>query len=98
MVEAFDERRRFLLAGLEKIGLPAPTPRGAFYVFPEITSVFPSGDSPRFCQELLETEGLAIVPGAAFGLDGRVRLSYATSMEKIEAGLERLGRYITGLS
>ena len=97
MVEAFDRRRRLILAGLERIGLETPVPRGAFYAFCDITSAAPDGDDMAFCEALLEGEGLALVPGSAFGLKGRVRLSYATSTAMIEEGLTRLRRYVEGL-
>ena len=50
--------------------------------------------SAGFCEDLLETEGLAIVPGSAFGMPEHVRLSYAASVEVIEDALERLGRFL----
>ncbi len=97
MVEAFDRRRKLILDRLRGIGLETPTPRGAFYAFPEITSAAPDGDDMAFSEALLEGEGLALVPGSAFGLKGRVRLSYATSSAMIEEGLLRLGRFIESL-
>lgn len=97
MVEAFDRRRRLILEGLKRIGLETPIPRGAFYAFSDITPVAPDGDDLAFCERLLEQHGLALVPGSAFGLPGRVRLSYATSTAMIEEGLKRLGSYVEGL-
>lgn len=96
MVSAFDERRKRILAGLRELGLQTPEARGAFYAFPSIRDHW-NGDSASFCEALLEKEGVAIVPGSAFGVEGHIRFSYATSMEKIEAGLERLGRFLKGL-
>ncbi len=96
MAVEFDKRRRHILARLEQLGLVTPKPLGAFYVFPSIRSVRPDGDADAFCEELLEGQGLALVPGSAFGLEGHVRLSYAASMDKIEAGLDRLARFVQG--
>ncbi len=97
MVAAFRARRDHILARLAKIGLRTPHADGAFYAFPDVRDVYPSGDSDRFCEELLEAEGLAIVPGSAFGVDGHVRLSYACSMEMLDDGLDRLGRFVASL-
>lgn len=96
MVAEFDRRRLYVLSRLKEMGLRTPVPRGAFYAFPDITEVWSKGGSEAFCEALLEQEGLALVPGSAFGLEGYVRLSYATSMDKIEAGLDRLARFVTG--
>lgn len=97
MCEAFRARRDRMLVGLSELGLRTPHPRGAFYVFPDITERWPGGSSDAFCEALLEDEGLAIVPGSAFGVDGHVRFSYACSMELIEEGLVRLGRFMAKL-
>ncbi len=81
MVEAFEERRDVLLDGLEDAGLPTPTPKGAFYVMPEV----PDG----WVDAVIEA-GVIVVPGEAFGEHGagQARLSYATSMEELEAAIE----------
>jgi aspartate aminotransferase len=94
MCAAFQERRDRMLSGLAELGLRTPHPGGAFYVFPDITSHWPGGSSDSFCEALLEQEGLAIVPGSAFGVEGHVRFSYATSMAMIEEGLARLQRFL----
>jgi len=67
-------------------------PEGAFYVFPSIRGL--DGTSARFCEELLEAEGLAIIPGSAFGAEGFVRLSFAASDGDIKEGVRRLQRFI----
>jgi aspartate aminotransferase len=92
MVREFDARRRHLVAGLEAIGLSTPFPRGAFYAFSCIGD-FPGG-STAFCEQLLEQEAVAIVPGKIFGMDSYVRFSYAVSVERIDAALERVGRFL----
>jgi aspartate aminotransferase/aspartate/glutamate/aspartate-prephenate aminotransferase len=108
MVRAFRERRDFVLSALARLpGVECPTPEGAFYVFPDVSSYFgttaPSGraieGSEDLCFYLLEEHDVALVPGDAFGAPYGVRLSYAASMEdlrtamkRIEAGLAALDR------
>ncbi len=94
MLKAFDQRRQYMLESLVELGLRTPAPQGAFYVFPEIAGHWSGGDSSAFCDALLESEGVAAVPGSAFGVEGHVRFSYATSMDKIKEGIERLGRFL----
>lgn len=93
MVAAYDQRRRFLVDGLNEIGLDCFTPRGAFYAFPSVKRT--GMDEHTFCDLLLEEEHVAVIPGSAFGKggEGHVRLAYAQSMEKIEKALERMYRF-----
>jgi aminotransferase len=93
----YDRRRRLLVAGLNRIGLETFEPRGAFYVFPRITST--GLDSETFARRLLEEEHVAVIPGTAFGPsgEGHVRACYATSYEKLEEALVRIGRFVEGL-
>jgi aspartate aminotransferase len=92
MLVHFDRRRLKLLEGLESIeGVTCQRARGAFYLFPNITSFGLS--SEEFSTRLLEEEKVAVVSGHAFGADGYVRLSYATSDEIIEKGLARLTEF-----
>jgi aspartate/methionine/tyrosine aminotransferase len=66
-------------------------PHGAFYFFFRVDGVLPEGEgSAAFCQRLMEEAGVALVPGAAFGDDRWVRMSYATDDQTLEAGLDRL--------
>ena len=96
MLVAFDRRRKFLHAELNKIpGMTCLLAEGAFYLFPNITS-FGLKDQD-FCAKLLDTEKVAAVPGSAFGAEGYLRLSYATSDEIIKKGVERLARFCAGL-
>lgn len=96
MKAAFDRRRRYLHAELNRIpGITCLLPGGAFYVFPNISS-FGLKDT-EFCTRLLEQEKVAAVPGSAFGLEGYLRLSYATSDATIRTGVERLTRFCAGL-
>ena len=76
---------------------PAPTPRGAFYVFADIR---PTGLTSRdFSLKLLEEQKVAVVPGTAFGQDGEgfVRCSYATAMDQIKIAMERMAVFIEKL-
>ena len=94
MVAEYDRRRRLLVDGLNRIGLPTFEPRGAFYAFPKITSTGLSSDD--FTERLLREEQVAVVPGNAFGPsgEGHVRMCYATAYEQIEEALVRIGRFV----
>jgi aminotransferase len=94
MVAEYDRRRRLLVDGLNRIGLPTFEPRGAFYAFPQITSTGLSSD--EFTERLLREERVAVVPGNAFGPsgEGHVRMCYATAYEKIEEALVRIERFV----
>jgi len=94
MCAAFLERRAWILDRLERLGLRTPHPGGAFYVFPSIAGLWPGDRADEFCDALLEREGLALVPGSAFGVEGHVRFSYAASLETLEQGLERFARFL----
>ena len=95
MVAEYDRRRRLLVAGLNRLGLSTFEPRGAFYTFPNIRA---SGmDDETFAESLLREEGVAVVPGNAFGPggDGFVRACYATAYEKIEEALARMEKFMS---
>lgn len=94
MVAEYDRRRRLLVEGLNRIGLPTFEPRGAFYAFPQITSTGLGSDA--FTEQLLREEAVAVVPGNAFGPsgEGHVRMCYATAYEKIEEALGRIERFV----
>jgi aspartate aminotransferase len=96
MAAQFNERRRLLSDGLRAIpGLGLLPPEGAFYAFPDISST--GLDSMTICNRLLEQQGLAVVPGVAFGDDRCIRLSCAAANATIDDGLNRLGRFIAAL-
>ncbi len=96
MLGAFDRRRRLLHEELNKIpGVSCLLAEGAFYLFPNI-SRFGLTDLD-FCNRLLDTEKVAAVPGSAFGAEGYLRLSYATSDEIIQKGVARLARFCANL-
>ena len=94
MRKEYDRRRRLIVDGLNKIGLPTFEPKGAFYAFPKISVT--GLDDETFANRLLQEEHVAAVPGSAFGAGGEgfVRCSYATSYEKIEEALFRIERFI----
>ena len=92
MLEVFDRRRLILLEGLNAIdGIECARAQGAFYLFPKMDAYGLSAID--FSSKLLEEEKVAVVPGEGFGAPGYMRLSYATSDEVIEKGLERLARF-----
>lgn len=94
MKRAFAARREHLLAGLAALGLPCARPRGAFYVFPDVSAHLDERGSVGFCEDLLETQDLVLIPGAAFGVDTHVRLSYALAQDRIDEALRRLGVFL----
>lgn len=93
MVAEYDRRRKLIHEGFSKIGFPAFEPKGAFYIFPDITSSGLSSD--EFAEKLLEREHVAVVPGSAFGNcgEGHIRCSYATSIDKISEALNRIEHF-----
>jgi aspartate aminotransferase len=96
MLTAFDRRRRLLHASLSAIpGVSCVLAQGAFYLFPSIASF--GVTSMEFCERLLEKERVAAVPGSAFGAEGYLRLSYATSDEVIVKGVARLANFCKSL-
>jgi aminotransferase len=91
MRTTYDRRRRRLVDALNTIdGFSCPLPRGAFYVFPDISAIDPSADA--FADWVLDEARVAIVPGTAFNTrgEGHVRISYAASQEALDGGLERI--------
>ena len=96
MLAEYDRRRARILEGLRAIpGITCTTPDGAFYVFPNVAARLRNGapDTTSLARELLERQHVAVVPGEAFGARGFLRISYATSMDRIEEGLRRLERF-----
>ena len=96
MMTAFDRRRKHLHAELNRIaGIKCLLAEGAFYLFPNISS-FGLKDTD-FCARLLEAEKVGVIPGSAFGAEGYLRLSYATSDEVIQKGVARIARFCASL-
>ncbi|MBS6600019.1 MAG: pyridoxal phosphate-dependent aminotransferase [Clostridium sp.] len=105
MIAEFDNRRKFMVKRIgEMEGLDIIYPKGAFYLMINVSSVYGKAingktinSSLDFSAELLEEEKVAVIPGAAFGLDKFIRLSYATSQKDIEEGLNRIENFIKKL-
>ena len=97
MREEYDMRRRLIVNGFNKLGLACREPKGAFYAFPCIRST--GMTSEEFCEKLLYSEKVAIVPGTAFGESGEgfVRASYCYSTEHILEALKRIERFLNSL-
>ena len=101
MREAYDERRRYMVEKINSIeGLSCNEPKGAFYVFVNVRELlgktykqFRLHDAIDLAQYMLD-EGVAVVPGNAFGADDHIRLSYAISLEDIQEGLNRIERFV----
>ena len=97
MAEEYDRRRRYIYAGLAKLGIECFEPEGAFYIYPYIGKFGLS--SEEFCQRLLVEQKCAIVPGTAFGAcgEGFARISYAYSVSHITEALEKIERFLKTL-
>ena len=97
MKAEYDGRRRFVVSGLHDMGIDCFVPRGAFYVFPDISRF--GMTSEEFCGRLLREKHVAIVPGTAFGESGEgfARISYAYSLRHLEKALKRMEEFINDL-
>jgi aspartate aminotransferase len=101
MLAEYTKRRKRIVEGLRDIpGITCEWPGGAFYAFPNVSAHLQGGNVlAKSCTELakvlLEKAHVALVPGEAFGAPGFLRLSYATSLERIEEGLRRLNKFLT---
>ena len=105
--KAFQERRDFVVNSLNAIeGIKCIKPQGAFYVFPSCKGVIGKKDKngnkinndSDFVQSLLENNGVAVVQGSAFGLEGFFRISYATSMDKLKDAMGRIKNFCESLN
>ncbi|WP_029169981.1 aminotransferase class I/II-fold pyridoxal phosphate-dependent enzyme, partial [Clostridium autoethanogenum] len=105
MVSEFKNRRDCMVSKIDKMkNVSCLNPEGAFYVMLNISNLFGKtidgvviNNSLEFSQKLLEKEKVAVIPGLGFGLDGYIRLSYATSMENIQNGMDRIDKFISQL-
>ena len=97
MRDSYNQRRRYLMAELKRLGIPCFEPFGAFYIFPNISQFGLS--SEEFATRLIREHKVAVVPGSAFGQSGEgfVRVSYAYSIEELKHAFERIERFITEL-
>lgn len=93
----YDRRRKLLVNGFRSIGMDCFEPRGAFYVFPSVKKL--GMTSEEFCQRLLESKHVAVVPGDAFGESGKgnIRVSYSYSVKHLKTALERIGEFVKEL-
>ena len=98
MAEEYDTRRRLIVDGFNKLGLTCRDPKGAFYAFPSIQKT--GLTSEEFCQRLLESKHVAVVPGPAFGQGGEgfIRASYCYSTDHIKEALKRIGEFLEELN
>jgi len=94
MMEEYDHRRRFLLERFAEMGLSCFPAQGAFYLFPSIATTGMDGET--FCEQLLQEERVAVVPGGAFGETGvnNIRISYAYSLKHLTEAANRMERFI----
>ncbi len=105
MRSAYDERRWHIVHRINAIpGLHCVMPKGAFYVMMDISGILGKycgevqiNDSMKFAELLLENANVATVPGSAFCTEGFIRMSYATSMENIDRGLDRITGFVSAL-
>ena len=97
MLEEYDARRKIIVQGFNDLGLECREPKGAFYAFPCIKST--GLTSEEFCQRLLYSKKVALVPGDAFGASGEgfVRASYCYSLNHIKEALTRVGEFLEEL-
>lgn len=97
MVAEYDRRRRLIYEGFTSMGLKCFEPKGAFYIFPNISST--GLTSEEFAEQLLMRQHVAVIPGTAFGKcgEGFIRASYATSVDNISAALARIKNFVEHL-
>ena len=98
MQAEYDRRRRFVFKTLNEIGLQCFEPQGALYAFPSVAATGLTGD--EFAEKLLLQEQVAVVPGSSFGAGGanHIRIAYCKSYEQIEIALERIAKFVGGIS
>lgn len=90
----YDMRRRYIVDGFKELGFGCFKPEGAFYIFPDIRSTGLTSD--EFCERLLRSKKVAVVPGSAFGASGEgfIRVSYSYSVKHIREALRRIGEFV----
>ena len=92
MAEVYAKRREYVCSRLKNMGLTFPEPKGAFYVFPDITKF--GMESGEFCTRLIKEAKVATVPGSCFGAEGHIRISYCCSDENLKKGMDRLEEFL----
>ena len=102
MLAEYRKRRDYIVPALQTIpGVTCPTPGGAFYAYPNISAAFGRGgvsSALEFATKLLKEAHVATVPGEAFGTNEHIRISYAASMDDIKDGVERIRKFMEGLT
>ena len=94
MREEYNSRRRYIVDAFNRIGLPTFEPEGAFYIFPCIRSTGLSSED--FCEQLLYSKRVAVVPGDAFGAPDCIRFSYAVADDVLMDALARVRKVLIG--
>ena len=94
---SYQQRRNLMYKAFCDMGLPVPEPKGAFYMFPDISSTGLS--SEEFATKLFQKHNVAVVPGSVFGLggEGHIRCCYATGIEKMKIALDRIADFVREL-
>lgn len=94
---SYQQRRNLMVKEFNDMGLPVPEPKGAFYMFPDITSTGIS--SEEFATRLFQKHNVAVVPGSVFGLggEGHIRVCYATAVDKIKIAMDRIAEFVAEL-
>lgn len=94
MRELYDERRKYLYQTLLRLGFDCFEPKGAFYIFPDVSMY--AKDGGEFAESLLTDEKLAVIPGEAFGESSRnhIRISYAYSLDQLKEAMRRMERFV----
>ena len=95
MAGIYAKRREYVCSRLKEMGLTFPEPRGAFYVFPDISRF--GMDSGEFSTRLIKEAKVATVPGSCFGAEGHIRISYCCSDENLKKGMDRLEQFLKTL-
>lgn len=95
MATEYQRRRDYVMNRLGKMGLQFPEPRGAFYIFVDISRL--NMPSEVFCERLIREAAVAAVPGSCFGAEGYIRLSYCCGMDRLALGMDRLETFLKGL-
>ncbi|MDY2843031.1 MAG: aminotransferase class I/II-fold pyridoxal phosphate-dependent enzyme [Treponema sp.] len=91
---SYQQRRNLMQKGFNDMGLPVPEPKGAFYMFPDISST--GLTSEEFATQLFQKHSVAVVPGSVFGLggEGHIRCCYATAIDKIKIAMDRIAEFV----
>ena len=95
MAAVYEKRRAYVCSRLRDMGLSFPEPKGAFYVFPDISHLGMSDE--EFCTQLIQKAAVATVPGSCFDCPGHIRISCCCSDSALQTGLDRLEAFISTL-